>query len=433
MAWVDRLNADQENIRAALRWSVEHQRPEPGLAIVGALWIWYWLSFREGRASAEAVLGLAGADVPSPRRAKALFMASLMAWGEGDGPAFERFGQEGVAVSRAIGSPERLAYALSIYATNRPGARDGLHAHYAECLEAAHAAGTPWLLAWVHMCYAVAAAQVGDPPTACRQGREAVERFRQLHDAWMTAISAMPLGLGLLQLAQLEQAEAALREALPVFRQVRDPKWTDTSLLALGLIARQRGDVDAMARAYAEAVVLCRDAGDTGNVSLALEGLAAVAAARGSWEQAARLLGAAEAARSLGGQPTIPAYEQLYPTTVTAVRAALAEAAFTGAWNAGQRLELDEAVTEGRALAAARPMPPPGSAAHGGRLSAREQEVLRLLAGGYTSREIAAALVLSSHTVERHVANVYTKIGARRRADAVAYAFQHGLIQAPVA
>jgi DNA-binding CsgD family transcriptional regulator len=59
--------------------------------------------------------------------------------------------------------------------------------------------------------------------------------------------------------------------------------------------------------------------------------------------------------------------------------------------------------------------------------------VLRLLAGGYTSREIAAALVLSPHTVERHVANVYAKIGARRRADAVAHALQHGLVGVSVA
>jgi DNA-binding CsgD family transcriptional regulator len=412
---------------------VEHQVPESGLAIVGALWLWYWLSFREGRASAEAVLGLPGADAPSLLRAKTLFMASLMAWGEGDGPAFDRFGREGVAVSRAINSPERLCYALSIYATNLPGARDGLHAHYAECLEAAHAAGTPWLLAWVRMCYAVAAAQLGDPETACRQGREAVERFRQLNDAWMAAISAMPLALGLLQMGQLEPAEATLREALPVFRQVRDPKWIDTSLLGLGLIARQRGDVDEMARSYAEAVMLCRDAGDTGNIPLALEGLAAVAAARRGWEQAARLLGAAKAARSLGGQPTIPAYEQVYPATAAAVRAALTEAAFTAAWEAGQRLGLDEVVNEGRALAAARPTPPPGSAGWRTRLSAREQDVLRLLAGGYTSREIAAALVLSSHTVERHIANVYAKIGAHRRADAVAYALQHGLVEGFVA
>jgi pimeloyl-ACP methyl ester carboxylesterase/DNA-binding CsgD family transcriptional regulator len=55
-------------------------------------------------------------------------------------------------------------------------------------------------------------------------------------------------------------------------------------------------------------------------------------------------------------------------------------------------------------------------------LSMRQQQVLRLLAEGKTTREIAAALVLSERTVERHIADIYTRIGARNRAEATAYA-----------
>jgi DNA-binding CsgD family transcriptional regulator len=62
------------------------------------------------------------------------------------------------------------------------------------------------------------------------------------------------------------------------------------------------------------------------------------------------------------------------------------------------------------------------------RLTAREAEVLGLLAAGKTNKEIAAQLVLSPATVERHVANLYRKIGARRRAEATAYALNHGLL-----
>ena len=64
------------------------------------------------------------------------------------------------------------------------------------------------------------------------------------------------------------------------------------------------------------------------------------------------------------------------------------------------------------------------------RLTAREAQVLRLLAAGKTNKEIAAELVLSPATVERHVANLYRKIGARRRAEATAYALTHGLASA---
>ncbi len=60
-------------------------------------------------------------------------------------------------------------------------------------------------------------------------------------------------------------------------------------------------------------------------------------------------------------------------------------------------------------------------------LSPREREVLRLLATGHSNRRIAAALYLSPRTVQRHVANLYPKIGAHCRAEATAYALCHGL------
>jgi len=60
-------------------------------------------------------------------------------------------------------------------------------------------------------------------------------------------------------------------------------------------------------------------------------------------------------------------------------------------------------------------------------LSVREREVLRLLAAGHSNRRIAAALCLSPRTVQRHVANLYLKLGAHCRAEATAHALHHGL------
>jgi DNA-binding NarL/FixJ family response regulator len=60
-------------------------------------------------------------------------------------------------------------------------------------------------------------------------------------------------------------------------------------------------------------------------------------------------------------------------------------------------------------------------------LTARELTVLRMLAGGRSNPEIAAALSLSVKTVERHTVNIYAKIGARNRVDAAAYALRRGL------
>jgi len=60
-------------------------------------------------------------------------------------------------------------------------------------------------------------------------------------------------------------------------------------------------------------------------------------------------------------------------------------------------------------------------------LTAREIEVLRLLAAGRTNREIAAELVISEHTVGRHVQNVFTKLGVSSRAAATAFVVEHHL------
>lgn len=61
-------------------------------------------------------------------------------------------------------------------------------------------------------------------------------------------------------------------------------------------------------------------------------------------------------------------------------------------------------------------------------VSPRESEVLRLIARGGSNREIAESLFLSERTVERHITNLYAKIGVQSRAEAIAFAHQHGLI-----
>jgi DNA-binding CsgD family transcriptional regulator/tetratricopeptide (TPR) repeat protein len=70
--------------------------------------------------------------------------------------------------------------------------------------------------------------------------------------------------------------------------------------------------------------------------------------------------------------------------------------------------------------------PPADRDIHG--LTARELQILRVLATGKSNREIAAALVISDHTVRRHIQNIFAKLGVSSRAAATAFAFRHGLV-----
>lgn len=63
-------------------------------------------------------------------------------------------------------------------------------------------------------------------------------------------------------------------------------------------------------------------------------------------------------------------------------------------------------------------------------LTERELEILSILADGASNEAIARALSISARTVERHIGNIYLKVGAHNRAEATAYAFRHGIAPA---
>jgi DNA-binding CsgD family transcriptional regulator len=309
-----------------------------------------------------------------------------------------------------------------------------MEALYAEASELVAGEGDPWWTALTCLRHSVAAAQLGETLSARAHAAEAAQRFERLADDFFLGRSHLQLGLAELQLGELTEARVHLEASLTAIRDVHDWKYTAVALIGLGAAARVVGDAAAGALAYTEALTLCRDAGAAGDLPQCLEGLAAVALALDRPAAAARLLGAAETARASGFTPTLPGFEEAYQATARKVGDVLPPATFAAERAIGRSLTLAEALslaldlskihgTEARESS-------PQSLAVGG-LSEREKEVLKLVAGGQSNAEIATELVLSVRTVEKHVANIYTKIGARGRADAATYALRHGFIQIP--
>ena len=123
--WLARVEADCDNFRAALRWSFEQRKPDPGLRILGSLWVWwYMVAIGEGRGWAATILDVPSAELTSPSRSRALFTAGLLAWGAGDLSEQARLLAEGVELARTLDSDERLAWAMVLFPLNQPDSRE---------------------------------------------------------------------------------------------------------------------------------------------------------------------------------------------------------------------------------------------------------------------------------------------------------------------
>ena len=119
----------------------------------------------------------------------------------------------------------------------------------------------------------------------------------------------------------------------------------------------------------------------------------------------------------------IPITEALFKQGVQMARQKLGESAFAAACAEGRAMSLDAAVAEALAVEVGPPAHYPAG------LTAAEVKVLRRLASGCTSRQIADDLVIAVTTVDRHITHIYRKIGQRGRAAATAFALEHALLQ----
>jgi predicted ATPase len=273
--WLDRLEREHDNFRAAFAWLRARREAESGLRLGRALSRFWFLRchLTEGRAQLEAFLGLPGAAAGTPARARALQALAQLVYRQGDYAAARAALEEALAIARALG--------------DRPGAAAALR--------------EIGRIAMDQGAYAAAAAPLQDSLTI----------QRALRDDYGTAWALNQLGQLAFFQGDLPAAEARLTECLALFRALDDRWGLGTTLFFLGRTACSRGDF-AAARAHLVASLDTVVTGLPWAMAFALEDFARLAAAQGRAERALRLAGAAEAARAAIDSPLAPAWAAEY-------------------------------------------------------------------------------------------------------------------------
>jgi non-specific serine/threonine protein kinase len=406
--WLERLEAEHPNLRAALGWSLEGGDADLGLRLAGTLGgFWYKRGYLgEGRWWLERELAAAGTSSPI-ERATALDEAGWIALYQGDLESSVTLLEESLNLFEELEHEPGAAASLAKlgHAVLHQDDRDYL-------------------------------------ATLCRDA----ERLRTTFTD-RPAVGELLVFLGMVALYEgdLERATTLLEESLDLFEKLQNepraaPDREGSQLsTAIDLVAGQaqeylwltvmeQGDHPRAVALLEEELLLSLELENKPKISYCLLGLAAVAALQKLPARTVKLWVAAETLRE-GIGLGLPLWDHTptdYEAVLASTRSQLDETAFEAAQAEGRAMTTKEAVE----YALHSPQTPEETVdppAYPANLSAREVEVLTLVAQGLTNARIAEELFISPNTVNRHVNSIYHKLGVSSRAAATRFATEHNL------
>jgi predicted ATPase/DNA-binding CsgD family transcriptional regulator len=399
-----RLDSEEDNIRAALQWSIQSGAADESLRLAAALgWHWYVRAhLHQGRYWLKQALATSE-GAASASRASALNAAGALAVLQNDHERATELLQEAVRLDCASRCSRVAAWSLQEL---------GLAAHYG-----------------------------GRYARAEERFAESMSLFREMGDD--AGIASVLLNQGITAHYQGDDARAAalLQESLSSLLAAGDAMGTARAMHGLGLVARHQGDLDRAQASFQEALQIAHERGARLEVALCLEGLAGLASQRTEAQRGARLFGAAERLYEVIGTDLPTGHRTDHERDTGALRAQMTEPTFTETWSAGRELDLEKAVAyaleeEDRNGATqsrrARPLTELQMAKqrYGG-LTAREREVAALVTQGLGNSAIAAELFVTVRTVEAHITHILRKLGYSSRAQIAAWGIDRGLAGAP--
>jgi tetratricopeptide (TPR) repeat protein len=309
-AWLNRLEWEHDNVRAALQWSIQKGGDGViGARLAGALW-WFWEvrgHWHEGRHWLETFLAHPQYSAASASiRTKVLTGAGALAAYQGDSARATLLLEQSLVLCRELGDLPGCARALSNLG--------------------------------------VLADKRGDYAHATALYEQSLALYRDLHDPWGTASVLSNLGVMARFRGDMVQAIASFEQSLALYRELHHTVGCAWMLSNLGIVLAEQGDHRRATAFIKESLVLYQELDDRVGIAECLVGIAGMIRAPGYAQCAAQLLGAAEALFAAVGVQMDHDEHAAYRRTIATIRAALDEATFTAAVAEGRALPLEQVI-----------------------------------------------------------------------------------------
>ena len=342
--WLDRLDVEHDNFRAALAASEGSER---SLRLAGALWPFWLLRgyVGEGRSCLTSALQ-PKIEAPPEIRAKALNGLGVLARQQGGFEEALSSLEESLALYRLcddLGGVSQSLNGLAVLADSQ-GDYARARAYNEESLQLLRAIGDKWGIAASLNNLGRRALELGDLPVACSCYRESQQIYQELGD-WANAAAVLSnLGTAAFEQGNFVEARASFEQSLTLFREMRNQSFVAVLLHNLGETLCRQEEYAAAYPLLKESLLLRQELGDRPGAAFSLASLGNVARNEGDNIRATRLLAAAEAIHKAFDAPLSQAGHMLYEQDVAALRRELSANDFTAAWTYGRTMTLERAI-----------------------------------------------------------------------------------------